>query len=747
VRKKGSIRLDGIGASPGVAVGVVHLLDGRRPATPRRRIEEGEVEAEVERLGQALATSEGQLEALKRRIEAREGPEHALLVEAHRLMLGDPAFADRAIELVRTERINAERAVRRVARELREAFRLLDGVVFQERRGEVEFLADRVVRNLVGEQGEVEPGEIPAGSILVVRDLSPADAAAFLLQERGGGLVMERGTQVSHTAIIAHARGIPAVVGLGAVREQLRAGETVVVDGEAGVVLLRPSPEEEEAFRRLRLQRLEAARALEGEQGATVTTDGVEVRLCANLEFEEELPAVRQVGAAAVGLYRTEFLYLDRRHPPTEEEHFEAYLRILAGAGGRPVTFRTFDIGADKLAKGQRGSIQPNPALGLRALRFASRHPELLATQLRGLLRASAHGPLRIMFPLVSGVEELRMGRALLDEAREALRRRGQPQGEAVPVGAMIEVPAAALVADHLAREVDFFSIGTNDLIQYALAADRYNRDVAYLYRPLDPAILRLIRMVVQAAGTSDLPLTVCGEMAGEPLAALALVGLGVRGLSMTPGSIPQVRRALRRSGWDELRRMMEEALSLGTASEVESLLRAGLASALGLDSLALPGGEAEDPPNDWNRGGEAMPKTVTPQEAHELMQQQGYVYVDVRSPHEYERSHPVGAINLPWFFLTEEGRRDNPAFLDVFRKVLPPGSKVVIGCAGGNRSAQAVRALEQAGWDGLVECSAGFSGARDASGALVRVGWSDSGLPCASGEEAGKSWEDLSRR
>lgn len=748
MQRKGSMRLVGIGASPGAAVGPAYLLEGRRPRTPKFRVEPGGVAAEVARLEAALAAAEAQLEALRQRIEAGEGPEHALLVEAHRMMLRDPAFAAGSVELVRRERINAERAVRRVARRLREAFRRLDGDVFQERRSDVEFVADRVIRNLVGARGDVEPADVPAGSVLVVRDLSPADAASLLVAERVAGLLMERGTQVSHTSIIAHARGVPAVVGLGALRDRVRPGDSIALDGTAGVAILRPDEGEARSFLRVREATRRASRRLgPGDDGRARTTDGVEIELQANLELEDELPSLGPVGAREVGLYRTEFLALQGGRLPTEEEQLATYRRILAGAQGRPVTFRTFDFGADKLPKSRRGPAQSNPALGLRALRLASREPELLRTQLRALLRASAHGPARILFPMVSGVEELDMALEALARARKELRRGGAQVAQRVEVGVMIEVPAAALVADHLAERVDFLSIGTNDLVQYALATDRHDREVAYLYRPLHPAILRLIRGVVDAGAARGVPVTACGEMAGEPALALALVGLGVRRLSMTAASIPAVRRALRQSSGAALEQMMEEALALPTATAVEELVRRRTGAAVLPDPLATPDLSEEDGGDFHHPRRQEMAKRVGPKQAHQLMQDEGYVYVDVRSPEEYERSHPQGAVNLPFLFMTDEGRKENPAFLDVFRKIFPPGSKVVIGCAGGNRSAAAVRLLQAEGWDDLVECGAGFSGARDASGAVVEEGWSAAGLPCVSGQEEGKSWESLRRK
>lgn len=580
---RSAIVLTGIGASTGVAVGSAFLLDRRRLRTPRYRIPDGSEKRELERLRVALQRSERQLCEMKDRVEL-QGDEHALILEAHRLMLQDPVFVGEVRRLIEEERVNAEWAVRRSARRIRNAFGRLQDEYFRERKQDVEFVADRVIRNLLGERVDAEPSEVPEGAIVVATDLSPADAAVLLQPGRIRGLVTDRGTKTSHTAIVAHARGIPTVVGVARACELVATGDPLALDADRGVVILHPTPEQLRRFDELR-SRIEAAeRDLATERRLpAVTRDGYEIRLCANIEFAEELREVERVGAEGIGLYRTEFLYLGRRGLPDEEEHYRAYRSVLEAAQGQPVTIRTLDLGGDKIPHDLRPrSREPNPALGLRAIRYSIRHPDVFHTQLRALLRASVHGRLRIMFPLVSGVTEARQAREALEKAKRELIAEGVPVADPIEIGLMLELPAALLIADRLAEEVDFFSIGTNDLIQYALAIDRQNRDVAYLYRPMHLAILRMLKFAVEAAHARGKRIAVCGEMAGEPFYALVLLGLGIDELSMAPTSIPLLRRIVRAATMEEARELLERAMSLTTADEIEQFVRRSMRERFG---------------------------------------------------------------------------------------------------------------------------------------------------------------------
>lgn len=573
---RNSIVLTGIGASSGVAVGSAYLLDRRRIRTPRYHLPPGEEEAELARLRAALERSDQQLAAMKERVEAVEGNEHTLILEAHRLMLQDPAFAGLALDLIRDDRINAEWAIRSAARKIRNAFGKLSDEYFRERKQDVDFVADRVIRNLMGQTVDAEPGHVPYGAIIVARDLSPTDAAVLLHPGRILGLVTDRGTKTSHTAIVAHARGIPAVVGVVKASDLVGTGDELALDGERGVVVLRPTVDQKARFQQVRDRFEEAERTFARERELpAVTRDGHEVRLHANIEFEEEIPSVLRAGGIGIGLYRTEFLYLGRRSVPSEEEHYTAYRHVIESMHGLPVTIRTLDVGGDKVAvEKPRSKYEPNPALGLRAIRYCIRNPEIFHTQLRALLRASAHGPLKIMFPMISGLTELRDAKAALERAREELAAEGVPMADSIEVGAMIELPSAALMADRLAREVDFFSIGTNDLIQYSLAIDRQNRDVAYLYRPMHLSILRMMQFTIEAAHAQGRRVAICGEMAGEPHYALMMLGLGVDELSMAPASIPLLRRMVRAATLEEAQEMMREAMALDTAEEIERHVR-----------------------------------------------------------------------------------------------------------------------------------------------------------------------------
>lgn len=570
---RSTISLQGIGASAGVAVGPVYLLDRPKARTPKRVLLEEEIEGELARLEDAFELSDHQLRSMKEEVELREGPEHALIIEAHRLMLRDPSFADEARRLVRVEKRNGEWAVRRCARKLRSAFTRLEDEYFQERRHDISYVADRVVRNLMGERPTREA--LPSGVILMARDLSPADAALLLEPGKVLGLVTERGTKVSHTAIVAHARGVPAVVGVARASQLVRMGDEIAIDGERGEVVLRPDPEGVVRFAKAKARHERVEEVLAQERLLrSVTADGVEIGLDANIEFLEELPTIARSGARGIGLFRTEFLYLGRDELPSEEDHFQAYKELIEAMEGRPVTIRTLDIGADKLPSDRLRRDEPNPSLGLRGLRIAKRRPEILEVQLRALLRAAELGPLRILFPMISCLSELRDAKAAVERVRKGLIAEGHPLGEPPLLGVMIEVPSAVHLSDRLAKEADFFAIGTNDLIQYSMAIDRQNREVAYLYRPAHLAILRMIGIVIQAAKERGIPVSVCGEMAGEPYYALILLGMGIRELSMTASALALVRRVVRASTIDDAELLVQNAMALDTSEEIEDYVR-----------------------------------------------------------------------------------------------------------------------------------------------------------------------------
>jgi len=531
---------------------------------PRYHVQPDQVSHEIARLDSAVKDSVDQLQQIRQSLgEGEQGD----ILDAHRLMADDPSLLEGAKGLIRDELLNAEWAVRRLVRDLSE--KLGSDGYLAERRADLDEVCDRIVHNLIGEKPITVA--VPGDEVVIVAyDLPTAEAAVLLASGKIRGLVTDFGSKTSHTAILARALEVPCVVGAGQASEIARAGDAIALDGNTGEVLLSPDPEE--------VQRFEAARAVAKSREAALledrdlpaqTLDGVRVLLQANIEFPEEVPSVLAHGGEGVGLYRTEFLYLNREELPTEEEHFRAYSSILERMQGRPVTIRTLDLGGDKLPIGHR-SHEPNPALGLRAIRFTLRHPQLFRTQVRALLRASVHGHLKVMLPMIAAVGELREARAQIDAIRQELLREGRPVAERIPVGIMLETPAAALAADRLARECDFFSIGTNDLIQYSLAIDRGNRDVAYLYRPLHLGVLRLIQASVDGAKAAGIACAMCGEMAGDPAYALVLLALGLDELSMNPADIPKVKRMIRSARVSEAKKMLAEAMSFSAHDEIE---------------------------------------------------------------------------------------------------------------------------------------------------------------------------------
>jgi len=576
-----TLSIKGIGASPGVAVGRAFLLDRKRVRTPKLRLGESEVESELRRMRTAIELSDHQLNEIKERLAQGEGHDHALILEAHRLMLHDPMFVDEVNKLIERDHINAEWAVRRVARKIKHIFDNIPDEYFRERRADLDFVADRVVRNLMGQAVDVEV-EIPADAIVVAHDLTPADVAMMVKTGRIAGFVTDLGGQTSHTAIVARARATPAVVGAGRASDQVSPGDLIALDGTNGLILVNPTDEQLALFKEtIRRYAASEQAALKTRELPAITTDGWRVHLYGNMEFLEEIPSLLTHGAEGIGLYRTEFLFLDREHPPTEEEHFRTYRTVLEAVGGRPVTIRTLDLGGDKVPALRRNEREPNPALGLRAIRWCLQNRDVFRAQLRGLLRASAFGNLRIMFPLISGLAELREARSELERCRSDLGRAGVPMGGRFPVGIMMETPSAAWIADRLVHEADFFSVGTNDLIQYSLALDRHNRDVAYLYRPLHLSLLRSIQNIVTAAKGANVPISMCGEMAGDPVYTLVLLALGFDELSMTGGQIPVVKQLIRKVTQRDAKIMLESAMRLSTSEEIERYIRSEIARLL----------------------------------------------------------------------------------------------------------------------------------------------------------------------
>ncbi len=566
-------RLIGIAASPGVVTGRAFVVDRRRVATPRRHLEEHEVEGEVRRLHEAFASARRQLEQIRERI-LPEASEHSVILDAHLLMLDDTLLTDQTVQIITGERVNAEWALRRTVEKIKELFDQAGDEYFRERRSDVDFVGERVLRQLMGAPTELpKPQDMEGPVILVAHELSPADTAA-LARSDILAFITEVGSSTSHTAIMARALSIPAVVGAADVTRVVATGDILVVDGLRGVITLSPSEGDADAAKDRGRRYMAFVRSLRTNRDTSAATrDGVPIRLRANIELPAEVPVAIDHGADGIGLYRTEFLYVDRREPPSEDEQFETYRRIVETMAPRTVTLRTFDIGGDKFSTAFRLPREMNPALGLRAVRLALREREVFRAQLRAMLRAACFGSVRVMVPMISTVSELRESRGELQLAQRELTAQGVPWAE-VPFGIMVETPSAVLMADFLARESAFFSIGTNDLIQYTLASDRGNEHVAHLARSLDPAILRSLSAITHAAAQQGIPCGMCGAMAGELLALPVLVGIGVHELSVEPTAVPEVKTALQRIDYAEAVTLIEDIRGLATAEEVESLVR-----------------------------------------------------------------------------------------------------------------------------------------------------------------------------
>ncbi|MDR3418220.1 MAG: phosphoenolpyruvate--protein phosphotransferase [Nevskia sp.] len=575
-----SLWLSGIGVSRGIAIGRVQRLHGDLEI-PEYRVQPAELDAEVARFHDALQRARDELRQIRAQIPGLFGGggasgEIAAFIDTHLLMLDDRSLTEAVTALIRDSQCNAELALKRQRDALTAVFEQMEDPYLRSRKDDVQQVSARVMRILLKqEKGQpatrVEHAEPP---VIVADDVTPADII-LLSQHKAAAFVTEYGGPLSHTAILARSFGIPTVVGLHGARRLLREGELAIIDGELGHVLADPDARALSFFqgKRERQQSDRAALSQLRDQPA-VSRDGVKIRLLANIEMSEDADQAAELGAEGVGLYRTEFLFMNRRDLPGEQEQYQAYARVVAAVKG-PITIRTLDLGADKqVDSGSRQGPTPNnPALGLRAIRLCLKEPDLFRTQVRALLRASAHGDVHIMLPMISNVQEFRQAQQIIAAAREQLLAEGQPMAADVPVGAMIEVPAAALAAPLLARYARFFSIGTNDLIQYTLAIDRVDEEVNYLYDPLHPAVLRLIRMTIEAGEQAGVPVAMCGEMAGDPRYTRLLLGLGLTEFSMHPASVLEVKRIIIESNVARLRQRAQRLLAAASVSELQSLI------------------------------------------------------------------------------------------------------------------------------------------------------------------------------
>lgn len=564
--------LRGIPASGGVAIGRGFFLSRALPSSVQSAVPREKVEEEAADFLRAVSRSKEQILTIREGVKDHSS-EHYQILSVHLALLEDSMLVDQTLRLIRENQYKADWAFNKVLQNLLETFHRIEDQYLRERGHDLRQIGHRVLENLAGRPVD-SISNIREPLIVIAHDLSPADTAQ-ILKSPVLGFATDVGSRTSHTAITARTLGIPAVVGLEKVTEEYTEPEEVILDGEEGVVILRATPETVREYQEKRKAYLLRIRELaKFARLPTVTRDGKTLRLHANIEFPEEADSALRSGAEGIGLYRTEFLFLNRRDIPSEEEHFHTYRRVAEKFPRHPVTIRTLDLGGDKFASQVELADEMNPAMGLRAIRFCLREKEIFKQQLRAILRASTYGKVKMMFPMISGLGELRAAKAVVEEAKAELRKRKVAYDKEMALGIMVEIPSAAMIADLLAREVDFFSIGTNDLIQYALAIDRVNEHVSYLYEPLHPAVLRLIRRVVDGGHDARIPVSMCGEMAGEPFFSYVLLGLGLDELSMNAMAIPMVKRILRKSVAYEAKEFVGSLLQHGTAAEIGKFLR-----------------------------------------------------------------------------------------------------------------------------------------------------------------------------
>jgi phosphotransferase system enzyme I (PtsI) len=561
-------RFHGIGVSPGIARSLVHVVQRELDDVVKYHIEPSRIGKEIGRFEAALIQTRVQILEMQQRIAEAIGAKDAGIFDAHLLVVEDRTLIDEVLRKLEADLCNVEYVFQEVAARYIETLSQIDDPYLRERAMDIQDVTRRVIRNLQGKAPR-QFLSVDQPHILVAHNLTPSDTAT-MNREQVHGFAIDLGSRTSHTSIMARSLNIPAVVGLRNITEELETGESVLLDGYNGLLIVNPSEETLREYGELESRKVKVAEQLtELRETKSTTRDGRHIVLSANIELPDEIDAVISNGAEGIGLYRTEFLYLNRSSLPNEEEQLQVYAEVAGRVLPNPLIVRTLDLGGDKIASTIETGDEMNPFLGWRAIRLCLEHGEIFKVQLRAILRASATGNVRMMFPMISGIGEIRQAMKLVNECKDELRREGHPFNDEMEVGAMIEIPSAAIVADFLAREVDFFSIGTNDLIQYAIAIDRVNERVAHLYEPTHPGVVRLLKMVADAAHTHGIWVGVCGEMAGDVLLTPLLLGLGMDELSASATLVPRVKSAVQNLMMPECEQLLQEVLQLDSAGAV----------------------------------------------------------------------------------------------------------------------------------------------------------------------------------
>lgn len=574
------IRLKGIAAAGGISIGPAYKLGREEFAILAERIGWDDIPGQIQLFEEALIKTRREIIELQKRIAGEMGQEEAQIFDAHLLVLEDRMLIEEVISRLKKEQLNVAYIFSEVLKKYISVFSKIEDEYLKERTSDINDVGRRILRNLLGKEKK-GLGDLKDKAVIVAHDLSPSDTAA-MHKKNVAGFVTDIGGKTSHTAIMAKSLEIPAVVGVEGATLKIKPGDILIVDGSLGLVIVDPDEATLKEYQEelVKLKGI-ADRFLSVKDLPAVTSDGHTIAISANIEFPDEVPSAKLHGCLGIGLYRTEFFYMNRKDSPTEEEHYQAYKYVAEEMNPQPVVIRTLDLGGDKFLSQFNIPNEMQPFLGWRAIRFCLARPDIFKLQLRAILRASVHGNLRLMYPMISGIEELRQANSFLQEAKDELRQKGMAFNDKLEVGVMIEVPSAAMTADILAREVNFFSIGTNDLIQYSLAVDRGNEKVAYLYEPAHPAVLRLVRNVIDAAHFANIKVAMCGEMAGEPSLALILLGLGLDEFSMPPQMIPELKFIIRAIGFKATQEIAKQAMGFVTGTEVEKFAQERLAEIL----------------------------------------------------------------------------------------------------------------------------------------------------------------------